>query len=233
MENNPAPVSVPSSPVSPPPVPRAPNAGPAAAAATAATRAAFGEDERRNGADTPRQGSEAECSPRGRDPAFLFYSADFLAATYQLRDSDAGRLIRLLCMQHQRGHLGERDFLRVVRNPDAPVAAFFRRDEDGRFYNEKLERDITKRREYTASRIRNLAGGKKSDTPFLSETHMGGHMPPHMENRNRNENENENENRYRGKKRRDAGGVSAASGPTAENIERMEKLLARIKNAPE
>ena len=48
-----------------------------------------------------------------KDPAFLFYSSDFLSGTMLMSDEEVGQYIRLLCLQHQKGHLKEKDmFLR-------------------------------------------------------------------------------------------------------------------------
>ena len=40
-----------------------------------------------------------------KDPAFLFYSNDFLTGTYTMTDEQVGKYIRLLCLQHQKGEL--------------------------------------------------------------------------------------------------------------------------------
>ena len=46
-----------------------------------------------------------------KDPAFLFYSSDFLSGTMLMTDEEVGKDIRLLCLQHQKGHLKEKDML--------------------------------------------------------------------------------------------------------------------------
>jgi len=43
----------------------------------------------------------------GKDPAFLFYSSDFTIGTQFMTDEQVGKYIRLLCAQHQTGHLDE------------------------------------------------------------------------------------------------------------------------------
>ena len=44
-----------------------------------------------------------------KDPAFLFYSSDFLTGTMFMSDSQLGKYIKILCTQHQKGHLSEKD----------------------------------------------------------------------------------------------------------------------------
>ena len=40
-----------------------------------------------------------------RDPAFLFYSSDFLSGIADLNMEERGQYITLLCVQHQKGRL--------------------------------------------------------------------------------------------------------------------------------
>ena len=37
-----------------------------------------------------------------KDPAFLFYSSDFLSGTMLMTDEEIGQYIKLLCLQHQK-----------------------------------------------------------------------------------------------------------------------------------
>ena len=50
-----------------------------------------------------------------KDPAFLFYSSDFLSGTMLMSDEDVGKYIRLLCLQHQKGHLKEKEMLNICK----------------------------------------------------------------------------------------------------------------------
>ena len=43
-----------------------------------------------------------------KDPAVLFYTADFLIGVSDLTDEECGKYIKLLCLQHQKGHLSEK-----------------------------------------------------------------------------------------------------------------------------
>jgi len=43
-----------------------------------------------------------------KDPAFLFYSSDFLSGITDLTMEERGQYITLLCLQHQKGSLSEK-----------------------------------------------------------------------------------------------------------------------------
>ena len=43
-----------------------------------------------------------------KDPAFLFYSSDFLSGTFTMTNEQIGKYIRLLCIQHQKYILSEK-----------------------------------------------------------------------------------------------------------------------------
>jgi hypothetical protein len=47
----------------------------------------------------------------GKDPAILFYTSDFLTGTMTFTDEQVGKYIRLLCLQHQKDKLTEKDML--------------------------------------------------------------------------------------------------------------------------
>ena len=120
-----------------------------------------------------------------KDPAFLFYSSDFLTGTMFLSNEQVGKFIRLLCVQHQKGRLSEKHMLSICKAYDQEIFEMFLKDEDGLFYNERLEAEATKRSTYAQSR-RNNAKGIKSNNK-QPKAHVK-HMPKHMENENENEN---------------------------------------------
>jgi uncharacterized protein YdaU (DUF1376 family) len=91
-----------------------------------------------------------------KDPAFLFYPADFLVGTMDMSDEEVGQYIRLMCRQHQKGHLPAT----VIERTSDEVKSKFIQDEDGKWYNKRLEKEIEKRAKYTASRRRNLESNK-------------------------------------------------------------------------
>tara|TARA_B110000967_G_scaffold202814_1_gene242349 strand:- start:14945 stop:15637 length:693 start_codon:yes stop_codon:yes gene_type:complete len=119
-----------------------------------------------------------------KDPAFLFYSSDFLTGTMFLSDEQVGKFIRLLCVQHQKGRLSEKHMLSICKAYDSDIYEMFLKDEEGLFYNERLEAEATKRSTYAESR-RNNAKGIKSNNK-QPKTYAK-HMHKHMEDENENE----------------------------------------------
>lgn len=87
-----------------------------------------------------------------KDPAFLFYSSDFLTGTAFMSDEEVGQYIRLLCYQHQHGHLLPGQYRGICRgNPTALIEAKFKIDSDGNYYNQRLDVEILKRTSFSAS----------------------------------------------------------------------------------
>lgn len=95
-----------------------------------------------------------------------------------------GKYITLLCLQHNKGKLTEKDMLSICGSYDADVFAKFTKDEEGCFFNERLSLEIQKRKAYSESRRNNRI---KKDVSNISKTYV-----PHMENENENINENIN-----------------------------------------
>ena len=56
-----------------------------------------------------------------KDPAFLFYSSDFLSGTMLMSDEEIGQYIKLLCLQHQKGHLKEKDMLNICKRQNEEI----------------------------------------------------------------------------------------------------------------
>jgi hypothetical protein len=118
-----------------------------------------------------------------KDPAFLFYSSDFLTGTMFMCNEQVGKYIRLLCCQHQKGHLTEKDMLKICETYDENIFDKFIKDENGFFYNLRLENETIKRKNYSESRRNNRKG--KKDMNNICESYV-----KHMENENENENIN-------------------------------------------
>jgi hypothetical protein len=91
-----------------------------------------------------------------KDPAFLFYSSDFLIGTYEMTDAQVGQYIRLLCLQHAKGHLSESLMTNAMGGKfDETVACKFLVDENRLYYNERLDQEVNRRKEYSNSRRNN------------------------------------------------------------------------------
>jgi uncharacterized protein YdaU (DUF1376 family) len=79
-----------------------------------------------------------------KDPAFLFYTSDFLTGTSFMTDEEVGIYIRLLAQQHQCGGLLPSPFfIKRTENFPAIIEKFIKTD-DG-FYNKRLMEEIEKR----------------------------------------------------------------------------------------
>lgn len=111
-----------------------------------------------------------------KDPAFLFYSQDFLVGTQFMTDEQVGKYIRLLCYQHQNGRLTENHMNFICKSYDNDVFSKFLRDSEGNYYNERLEIESLKRQKYCESRGQNKKGKK-----IISKSYDF-----HMENENEN-----------------------------------------------
>ena len=72
-----------------------------------------------------------------KDPAFLFYSSDFLSGTMLMTDDEVGKYIRLLCLQHQKGHLKEKDLLSICKQKNEDIFSKFIKDEKEKLNIEK------------------------------------------------------------------------------------------------
>lgn len=96
-----------------------------------------------------------------KDPAFLFYPESFLVGVMDMTDEEVGQYIKLMCRQHQKGHLPTA----VIEKASDAVREKFVQDADGRWYNERLELEIQKRAKWTASRRKNLEGKKHDSEP--------------------------------------------------------------------
>lgn len=112
-----------------------------------------------------------------KDPAFLFYTGDFSTGTQFFTDEQVGKYIRLLMAQHQHGHLSENHVLHICKTYDKDVMSKFVKDSAGLWFNQRLEDEINKRKQYSKSRAENRKSKKNISSTYVK----------HMENENRNE----------------------------------------------
>lgn len=116
-----------------------------------------------------------------KDPAFLFYSSDFLTGTMMMTDTEVGQYIRLLCYQHQAGHFDATAMQRLCGgNATASLAAKFKIDSDGLYYNERLEEEVIKRKKHSEKQRDNANKRWQSNGNATA-------MPLEDENENENE----------------------------------------------
>jgi hypothetical protein len=140
-----------------------------------------------------------------KDPAFLFYSQDFYVGTAFLTHTQVGKYIRLICAQHQHGRLNEERVIQICGDLDEAVLEKFQKDENGFYYNVRLETEIEKRKRFSESRRNNIkkrwdtsvvqVNNTSNTSEYTSELHMkntsntyGDTSVIHMENENENRN---------------------------------------------
>ena len=97
-----------------------------------------------------------------KDPAVLFYTSDFLSGTFTMTDEQVGKYIRLLCLQHQKGKLTEKDMLSICKAYENEIWEKFDQV-DGFFINDRMYNEAIRRSKFTESR-RNNAKSVKTDS---------------------------------------------------------------------
>lgn len=123
-----------------------------------------------------------------KDPAFLFYPGDWLGGTLGMTLEEKGAYMELLILQFNRGHMTSHMIGHMIGQVWENIKDKFEMDEDGKYFNARLDREKEKRKKYSESRKNNIMGiNQHSDTEKKGghmTTHMGAHMTNHMENEN-------------------------------------------------
>lgn len=114
-----------------------------------------------------------------KDPAFLFYHHDFLVGTDFMTAEEVGCYIRILCHMADKGRLSKQRMINVCRGYviTTSLEEKFKIDENGNYYNERLEFEVSKRKNFCESR--RISRMSVLTSPHTSER---------MVNRNRNVN---------------------------------------------
>jgi len=127
------------------------------------------------------------------DPAFLFYSSDFLNGVSDLTMEERGQYITLLCIQHQKGELSDKTIRLCLGSVSVDVLSKFKKNEAGNFFNERLMLEIEKRKSFTESRRNNGTKGgrpkKLTDEIKTDRLFVGLPKVNLMENENEDVNE--------------------------------------------
>jgi hypothetical protein len=123
-----------------------------------------------------------------KDPAVLFYTSDFLTGTTLMSNEQVGKYIRLLCIQHQKGVLSEKDMLKICESYDEDIFDKFEKCNEG-YYNARMREEFEKRKKYSESRANNRK--KKEDMKNISLSYE-----KHMENENENEDINNKSKKF-------------------------------------
>lgn len=100
-----------------------------------------------------------------KDPAFLFYTKDWLSGCQFMSFEERGIYITLLCAQHQNGHLDPKrvGFLLGLDwdSVSVMVRDKFKTDSKGMIFNERLDEEIEKRANFIEKqRINGAKGGR-------------------------------------------------------------------------
>jgi uncharacterized protein YdaU (DUF1376 family) len=97
-----------------------------------------------------------------KDPAFLFYPGDWLGGTMGLSRLEKGAYMDLLMGQFNKGRLSMKQIKRILgedfKQTWKVLSDKFKEDDDGFYYNVRLEFEINKRKRYSDSRRKNRAG---------------------------------------------------------------------------
>jgi len=137
-----------------------------------------------------------------KDPAFLFYSNDFLSGTFTMSDEQVGKYIRLLCLQHQKYELSEKDMLNICKSYDEDIYCKFVVN-NGKYYNDRLRNEAERRKAYSLSRKENRESTKNS-LKIKEEQKNGKTVSKsyvkHMETETETENRTKDKDKRAGKK---------------------------------
>lgn len=114
----------------------------------------------------------------GKDPAFLFYPGDWLGGTIGMTLEQKGAYLELLMLQFNRGHMTKDMIGQTIGHLWVTVQDKFMQDDKGLWYNERLDIEKEKRKNFVSSRRNN----KEGKNQYKKEV---GHMTSHMENENR------------------------------------------------
>lgn len=102
---------------------------------------------------------------RSKEPSFPFYSADFLIGVAGMKDSDVGQYIKLLCLQHQKGHLTREQYRTMSPRMNFTVLEKFRVDEEGKYYNPVLDQVLARREKFREKQSQNAANSAAKTLP--------------------------------------------------------------------
>lgn len=108
-----------------------------------------------------------------KDPAILFYTSDFLTGTMLMTYEQKGKYITLLCLQHQKGVLTEKDMLNICQSYDEDIFNKFT-EIDGKYYNKRLSEEMDRRNSHVGYKIASAClGGLISSSNLSKEQVLG------------------------------------------------------------
>ena len=98
----------------------------------------------------------------------MFYTSDFLIGTSFMTNEQIGKYIKLLCYQHQLGHLTKDNMIKLCGEEDREVFSKFIIDDDNKYYNERLEKEIIKREKFIDHQQENGSKGGRPKNPTVN-----------------------------------------------------------------
>ena len=109
----------------------------------------------------------------GKDPALLWYPSDWVSGTQGMSFEEKGAYMEILMMQFSRGHMTERMISVVIGRMWGRIKDKFIQDEQGLWYNKRIDVEKDKRIKYVESRKNNKLGKNQHKN---SSKHMTDHM---------------------------------------------------------
>jgi len=125
-----------------------------------------------------------------KDPAFLFYTNDFLTGVAELTMQERGEYITLMCLQHQKGGLTQKIIDINTPGVSKDVMVKFKKKANGIFFNQRLEKEIIKRKKY--SKKQSDRAKKRWNT--TADATANATALPKIEDVNENESKDDNDN---------------------------------------
>lgn len=172
-----------------------------------------------------------------KDPAFLFYSSDFLTGTIFMTDAQVGKYVRLLCALHQHGGIIDKATFDQIVGDDKLIRAKFQESDEG-FFNERLLKEMGTR----AKKSSNLSANAKQRWEQLKSKSNAIALHRHMPTENENESviENEIEGGKGGYPNPEAAidplfleGVKASGAYPGVDIDReVQRFILKVKTSP-
>jgi hypothetical protein len=92
-----------------------------------------------------------------KPPSFIFYSADYYMGTRKMTQAERGAYMDVLCMIHQTGHLSREEVILYCEGKEYPrVFEKLSVDNNGLYFNQKLNKVMEEKLEYIQNRNKNL-----------------------------------------------------------------------------
>jgi hypothetical protein len=91
-----------------------------------------------------------------QDPAYRLFTAEFLVRNMDMTDDQVGKFIKLLCFQHQNGHMTEETMLMFCKEKDNKIFSRFLVDSKGLYYNKEMDDEIIRRSDVCETNRKNI-----------------------------------------------------------------------------